>query len=91
MIECPTEHCGVPAAVRTGVQVTGCAMIEFEIQDMTCGHCVSTLTKALKAVDPAAELQFDLAAHRLSIQPGQTDRAALQAAIERAGFTPVAC
>jgi len=28
---------------------------------------VSTLTKALKAIDPAADLQFDLAAHRLSM------------------------
>lgn len=26
-------------------------MIAFEVKDMTCGHCVGTITKAVKAVD----------------------------------------
>jgi copper chaperone len=28
-------------------------MISFEVNDMTCGHCVSTITKALKTADRA--------------------------------------
>ena len=27
------------------------AMIAFEVNDMTCGHCVSIITKAVKAAD----------------------------------------
>ncbi|WP_375337215.1 heavy-metal-associated domain-containing protein, partial [Rhizobium bangladeshense] len=27
-------------------------MYEFEIQNMTCGHCASTVEKAIKTADP---------------------------------------
>jgi len=40
-------------------------MITFEVNDMTCGHCVSSITRAVKALDPAAKVQIDLAAHRV--------------------------
>ena len=30
-------------------------MIAFEVKDMTCGHCVSAITKALKATDKDAK------------------------------------
>ena len=42
-------------------------MIAFEVNDMTCGHCVSTLTKALKAADKDAKVQIDLATHETMI------------------------
>ena len=29
-------------------------MTEFQINDMTCSHCVSTITKAVKSLDQAA-------------------------------------
>lgn len=60
----------------------------FLIPDMTCGHCVSTLTSALKALDPDIALQFDLPAHQLAADSRRADAAALQAAIEDAGYTP---
>ena len=40
---------------------------------MTCGHCVSTITKALKAADKDAKVQIDLATHRVQIEPGAAD------------------
>ena len=46
-------------------------MISFQVNDMTCGHCVSTITKALKGVDATAKVQFDLATHRVDIEPGE--------------------
>jgi copper chaperone len=64
-------------------------MISFKVDDMTCGHCVSTITKALKGVDATAKVQFDLATHRVDIEPGQAHAAQLQDAIQEAGFTPV--
>ncbi|MDI4635221.1 heavy-metal-associated domain-containing protein [Pelomonas sp. V22] len=65
-------------------------MIAFEVNDMTCGHCVSTITKALKAVDPAARIQIDLATHCIQIEPTEADADELGDAIKEAGYTPVA-
>lgn len=65
-------------------------MITFEVQDMTCGHCVSTITQAVKTLDAQARVQIDLARHRVDIEPATADAAALRAAITEAGFTPVA-
>ena len=42
-------------------------MIAFEVNDMTCGHCVSTITKVLKATDKDAKVQIDLATHRVQV------------------------
>jgi copper chaperone len=64
-------------------------MISFQVNDMTCGHCVSTITKAVKAEDATATLQFDLAAHRVDIEAGQADAAELSEAIKQAGYAPV--
>ncbi len=65
-------------------------MIAFEVNDMTCGHCVSTITKAVKAVDAGARLDIDLAAHRVQIEPTEADADELREAIQEAGYTPVA-
>jgi copper chaperone len=65
-------------------------MIAFDVKDMTCGHCVSTITKAVKAVDKDATVQVDLPAHRVRIETGAADAATLGAAIREAGYTPVA-
>ena len=65
-------------------------MIAFEVNDMTCGHCVSTITKAVKSADPGAKVQVDLATHRVTIDPTAPDAAKLAAAIREAGYTPVA-
>ncbi len=65
-------------------------MITFEVQDMSCGHCVSTITQAVKALDAQAQVQIDLPSHRVRIEPATADAAALREAIAEAGFTPVA-
>ena len=65
-------------------------MTTFEVKDMTCGHCISTITQAVKAVDPGAKVQIDLATHRVTIDPTEADAAELSEAIARAGYTPVA-
>lgn len=62
-------------------------MIEFTVNDMTCGHCASTITRAVKDVDVAGRCEIDLAAKKVRIQ---SDRPAndFKAAIEEAGYTP---
>lgn len=64
-------------------------MITFEVKDMTCGHCVSAITKAVKAADSGASVDIDLAAHLVRVEPMRSDARSLGAAIEEAGYTPV--
>ena len=64
-------------------------MIAFEVNDMTCGHCVGVVTKALHAVDRDAKVTIDLARHRVEIEPADADAQALRDAIAAAGYTPL--
>jgi copper chaperone len=64
-------------------------MVTFEVQDMTCGHCVSSITKAVRAIDQGAQVTADLAKHRVRIEPIGSDRTQLSDAIREAGYTPV--
>jgi copper chaperone len=63
-------------------------MIAFEVQDMSCGHCVGAITQAVKSADPGAQVEVDLASHRVKIQPAAADEAELAEAIREAGYTP---
>ena len=60
-------------------------MIEFEVKDMSCGHCVSTVTKTVKLVDPAAGVQVDLASKKVSIESSK-DRSEFAEALTEAGY-----
>ena len=61
----------------------------FLVDDMTCGHCVSTITKAIASVDKQASIKFDLGARRVEVTSTQAGAAELQQAIKEAGYTPV--
>lgn len=63
-------------------------MIAFQVNDMTCGHCASTITKALKAADKDAKVQVDLATHRVQVESAAAADE-LADAIKDAGYTPV--
>ena len=62
-------------------------MIQFQINDMTCGHCAATITKAVKALDGAARVDIDLGAHRVQIESAQPVDI-LEKAIRAAGYSP---
>ena len=61
----------------------------FQVDDMTCGHCVSTITKALASVDKRAQVNVDLATRRVEVSSSEADEAQLQEAIKEAGYSPV--
>ena len=65
-------------------------MIVFEVNDMRRGHGVQTITDALRAADGRAEVNIDQARHRVGIEPGAADAAALADVIHKAGCTAVA-
>lgn len=64
-------------------------MITFQVDDMSCGHCVAAITRAVKEADREAQVQVDLDTRRVSIEPGATGADALADAIREAGYTPV--
>lgn len=63
-------------------------MIEFTVKDMTCGHCASTITRAVKEVDAAGRCEIDVPARRVRIESTHPAED-FKGAIEEAGYTPV--
>jgi copper chaperone len=64
-------------------------MITFQVNDMTCGHCVASVTKAVKGLDAAAQVDIDLPTHRVTVDSGQAAEKVADA-IREAGYTPIA-
>jgi copper chaperone len=62
-------------------------MIELQIPNMTCGHCVRVVTEAVKAADPEAKVEIDLPAHQVRIDT-RAERAAVVAQLSEAGYEP---
>jgi len=75
-----------PAGFK-GIHSTGAhtMTIELTVPDMTCGHCVQTITQAVQAAAPGAQVQADLATHRVRVD-GATQADAVRAAIREAGY-----
>ncbi|SCK20806.1 copper chaperone [Variovorax sp. HW608] len=63
-------------------------MIAFQVNDMTCGHCVSTITNAVRSADGEAKVQIDLSTHRVQIESETANAQELAEAIKQAGYTP---
>ena len=64
-------------------------MIELTVKDMTCGHCASTIARAVKDVDAAGRCEVDLEAKRVRITSDHPAQEFVEA-IQEAGYTPVA-
>ncbi len=63
------------------------AEIKVSVQDMTCGHCVSVITRAIQSVGPAAKVRVDLPSRIVSVE-GEVSEAEAKKAIAEAGYTP---
>ncbi|WP_020200481.1 MULTISPECIES: heavy-metal-associated domain-containing protein [Cupriavidus] len=60
-------------------------MIQFQVEGMSCGHCVGAITRAVQAVDPAAKVSADIPAQAVTVE-ATASAEALRAAIEEAGY-----
>jgi copper chaperone len=58
---------------------------ELTLPDMTCGHCVKTVTATAQRLDPAARVQTDLATHRVIIDSSVSPEA-IEAALAAEGY-----
>jgi copper chaperone len=62
-------------------------MYQFNVPDMTCGHCVSTVTKSVKGVDSRASVEISLAEKRVTVRSSLSEQEIAEA-IKDAGYTP---
>ena len=62
-------------------------MIELTLPNMTCGHCVRTVTETVQRVDAQAKVEIDLPAHRVRIESPQPPQA-FTAALADEGYPP---
>jgi copper chaperone len=76
--------CSHQADPRRAAQVPSDA-IELKVEDMSCGHCASTITRAIEAAMPGASVDVDLASKIVSVH-GADDHAWLQRIIAEAGY-----
>jgi copper chaperone len=84
------RHGHLKAELRPSRTIAGFrehAVIEFNVEAMSCSHCVSVVTQAVRSVDPNARVDVDLAAHKVRVESNE-ERAALAAALDEAGYTP---
>jgi copper chaperone len=71
--------------VQTVFQAKEISMIEMNVPDMTCNHCVSTITHAVKGVDGGARCEVDLGAKRVFIDSALPPSDFVEA-LEQAGY-----
>lgn len=60
-------------------------MYELQVEKMSCGHCVSAVTKSVQAVDAQAKVKVDLAQRKVLVQSA-ADLDKIAAAIVAAGY-----
>ncbi|AXO86970.1 copper chaperone [Pseudomonas parafulva] len=57
----------------------------FNVQGMTCGHCVKAVTQAIQAVDAAAQVDVDLPGRQVKVQ-SESPAERIVAAIVEEGY-----
>ncbi|APO87381.1 heavy-metal-associated domain-containing protein [Marivivens sp. JLT3646] len=59
--------------------------MKFNVPDMSCGHCTSTIEKAIKAADANASVSCDIPARTVSVE-GALSTERLTALLREAGY-----
>jgi copper chaperone CopZ len=62
--------------------------IRFPVRGMTCGSCVSRITRAIRKLDGVERIDVDLGRETATVrrEPALVSNAALAAAVEAAGY-----
>ena len=60
-------------------------MLKLKVTGMSCGGCASSVTQAIKAVAPGAEVKVDLKSGEVAVT-GTAQKSDVVAAIEDAGY-----
>lgn len=60
-------------------------MITLNVPDMSCAHCSSVITKALRELDPAAVVGFDMHNRQVQVDTTHGETAVIEA-VTAAGY-----
>ncbi|SDH17541.1 heavy-metal-associated domain-containing protein [Pelagibacterium luteolum] len=61
--------------------------MEFHIDNMTCGGCAKSVTKAIQSVDPEAKVDIDLGAKVVRVT-SNSNETAIVATLDDVGYPP---
>jgi copper chaperone len=61
-------------------------MYEFLVSGMTCGSCVGSISNAVKAFDPKAEVNVDMKEQKVHVKSAK-NQDEIQSTIEEAGYS----
>lgn len=60
-------------------------MLKLKVPDMSCGHCVSAIEKAVRSVDPTARVAVDLGSSTVLVET-KADETAVRDIIRFVGY-----
>lgn len=63
--------------------------MDLKIENMTCGGCARSVTKAIQSVDPNAKVEANPAARAVKVETTAPQAAILQV-LEKAGYSAAA-
>jgi copper chaperone len=58
----------------------------YEVEGMTCGHCVQAVTEEVSAVPGVEDVDVDLTTGTVAVTGRDVDEAAVRAAVDEAGY-----
>lgn len=59
----------------------------FQVSGMTCGHCETSVTKEISALEGVSDVRVELSTGRVSVTTeGEPDEAHIAAAVDTAGY-----
>ena len=59
--------------------------MEFNLPDMSCGHCAGVITRTVKQLDASATVHVDLPSKKVTVETTQ-DRQTVASALAEAGY-----
>ena len=62
----------------------------FNVEGMSCGHCVKAITQAVQAKDPAASVRVDLAAREVGVESALSAEQVIARSAKRATASKLA-
>ncbi|MBQ0892628.1 heavy-metal-associated domain-containing protein [Micromonospora sp. U56] len=59
----------------------------YQVQGMTCGHCVNSVSTEVSAIHGVSDVQVDLASGRVTVtSESPLDTESVRAAVDEAGY-----
>jgi len=61
-------------------------MISYEVNGMSCGHCIGAITGTIQAADTNTRVNVDLASRTVSVEGSVITPQQIETAIREAGY-----